>query len=157
MQTTTQLNKTLSSSSWDFNPTKEQEEKKSFSPDEVINAYFKGKEDFKNKVIKVFEKNLEVAQEKGELFYNFISKKKVKNIDLYLKAESVTDFCLLFLIDKKQYLSDKAKDIYKESIKEKLKLNSEKFHLEFTFMPITKTLNQEKIISEGFLLKYDKK
>lgn len=58
---------------WELKPSVERKEKKIFSADELIDAYFKGKEDLINETEKVllekFSKNIDFAKKVSEEFF----------------------------------------------------------------------------------------
>ena len=146
---------------WQFKPTREQKVVEQFSADDVINAYFMGKEASKNEEQKIlsekFRQNLKQAQVKGSELFKKLSQQKIKIKELLLNPRAITDFSILFVVDKNDFLSEKINRAYKISIQEKQELNKDTFQVEFTFMPYTPSLNRDKLISDGFILEYVKK
>lgn len=142
-------------------PVTEEKAETIFSADDVINAFFLGKkkqEDQQKKILsEKFINNLKKAQDIGKEIFKFISSKNIKVEELRLRPKSLTDFYLLYIVQKEKYLSSSFSNIYKKSINEKSKHNSDTFNIDFNFLPHNSKINKEKLVSDGYFLRYAKK
>jgi len=104
-----------------------------------------------NKVlVKKFESDIINAQKKGVEFYNFIIDNEIKIKQLHLKIESPDSFKLLYVLAKKSFFSDKFNKISDESHR----ITDEIPNLDISFMPYDKSLNTDKLLSDGYAFSY---
>lgn len=132
-----------------------------FTGDHLIDAYLKGKQDGKNEMTKIltrqFKENIKIATAISEKLYSEAAKKDINFKTIHLKAEGITRFSALFIAKKKDFLSDKFRDIFVSARKLKNEVESDSFYISFSFMPDSKDLNEKHINADGFFLKYEKK
>jgi hypothetical protein len=154
---------------WLLKPPVEIKEKRFFSADEVINAYFlgvdkgystakieyinQGNERFKI-LFETFESNLNSAKKICEEFFCTICKSGFKSLGVWLRSYSLTSFDAIFLIDKNDYLKDNFLKIYTLSQDLRKKVNNNSFNISLTFMPFSKHLNEDKLLADGYVLNY---
>ena len=152
--------KTKSAVAWEVKPRITEDHKKSFSADEVIDAYFKGKKDQKDEDNKIlmekFGKNLEKAQEVIEKFFLELVSKGIQCKFLRLRASKITEFDSIIVVEESDFASDKFEDIYNESINLASDVNSDTFRINFSFMPYSEHIKTEKLIADGYLMTYGK-
>lgn len=127
--------------------------------DDVIDAYLKGKQAGKDEakipMIKLFEQNLNKAQEKSEELYQEI-KTLGFNIDsIHLKADNVTNFMALVIADFKDYVNEEFLKAIAISRQLKNSNDAEDFTLNFYFTYHAETLNEHCLESDGYFLKYN--
>ena len=136
-------------------------EKESYTSDEVINAYLQGEKDgqsAKEKVlIQKLEENLKLAQKIVENINEEMVKSNFTSIRSYLRIKSLFRFDAVFSINKDDYLSTGFDAIYKLSRDFKSACNNDSFNINTTFMPITDSLNEERLVSDGFYFTYEKR
>lgn len=132
-----------------------------FTGNQLIDAYLKGKQDGKDEMIRVFNKqfkdNIDIATSISEKLYTEAAKRKINFKTIHLKAEGITTFSALFIAKKDDFLSDKFRDIFITARRLKKEVESDSFYISFSFMPESKDLNEKSINSDGFFLKYEKK
>ncbi len=146
---------------WKFEPTTEQQERKSFSADTVINAYLQGRRDQsierENVLTEKFNENLDKAKKISSKFYGILKDKGITCKHILLRPNKITEFESIFVVDKNDYVSPQFEDIYKLAILEKTQENSDTFHFTFIFIPYSENLNRDKLSTDGYILEYVKK
>ena len=161
--TTLTKKSTLSNSQihWELKPSVERKEKKIFSADELIDAYFKGKKDLIDDTTKVlfekFSKNLALAKKVSEELFESLKKENYNCKYVLLKALNVTNFENLFIIKKSDFISDRFREVYRQSREKKAKINNQTFNLSFSFMPYSEKINENRLLTDGYILKYAEK
>ena len=155
MQTTTNTNvQKLVSSNWI------KQEKETYTSDELINAYLQGKNEGQSQKVKILldalGKNISLAQYIIESINEEIIKNNFNSLKSYLRIKSLNIFDAVFTIELEDYLSDDFDKVYKLSREYKNKNNTDSFNINTTFMPVTDSLNEERLISDGFYLIYEK-
>jgi hypothetical protein len=136
-------------------------EKTSFSSDDMWQAFQRGEQYQINKQEQEFNetltKNLNRAAFLSEgIFHTAINDYNVGIQKAYLKAETIENFDVLFLVNLDDFMSEKIKDIYKRSHLVKSEFNGADFHISFKFMPSSDSLNLDSISSDGYMLEYGK-
>lgn len=129
--------------------------------DQLIDAYMKGKEagksEYENVMLSKFQNNIKLATESSEAVMKQASKLKIQVVNAHIKAESVTKFSALIVVDLNDFISDKFRKIYTLSREIKTKYESTTFTIDYTFMPFSDHIDENRINSDGFFLKYEKK
>ncbi|MBR2648175.1 MAG: hypothetical protein IKD55_05005 [Sediminibacterium sp.] len=142
-------------------PTNWHQEENSFTGDDLIDAYLKGKQAGRSEMIhilsKQFETNLSIATTVSEKLFLEAKKKKILPKEVHLKADGITNFSALFVVDKNDFISDNFRQIFTLSRKLKAKVETENFYINFTFLPISNNLNEKNLHADGYFLKYEKK
>jgi len=162
MGTDTKSKKThyTTADSWSLRPQTEIEKEKLFSSDTVIDAYFKGRrdqvEENKKILLKTFSDNLKRAQQTCEEFFAALGKKGVNGFFVSLKAESVTIFDAIFVVPAQKFLTHDFDAVYKMAREKKKEIATTTFNLSFSFMPLTDSLDEERMLMDGYILKYGK-
>ena len=143
----------------DIPTTPDNWEKTTFSNDDMWVAFQRGEryqiekqeQQFHNTLIK----NLNRAAFLSEgIFHTANSDYNVSIQKAYLKAETLENFDVLFLVNSEDFISDKIKDIYKRAHLVKSEFNCKDFHISFKFMPTSDHLNLEGISADGYMLTY---
>lgn len=132
------------------------DEKKSFSTDDMIDAYEKGLKDGVEKLIEVKRNklltNLLSAQEKAELFFDLINKEDEICSSVYLRISNESKFDLLYAIKDQIFFQPKlSREIYSKSIEFEL---SNKF-INISFIPNIKDLNINRLTADNYLFSYE--
>jgi hypothetical protein len=142
-------------------PQNWKKEESVYTGDHLIDAYLKGKQDAKDELIKIlnrqFKDNVDIATSISEQLYSEAAKKKINFRTIHLKADGITKFTALFIAKKDDFISDKFREIFISARKLKKEVDSDSFYISFSFMPESKDLNEKSINADGFFLKYDKK
>ncbi len=100
-------------------------------------------------------KNLNRATTLSEsIFHTAINDYAIHITKAFLKLENINHYETLFLVNKKDFLSVKLKEVYKKSHSVKADFNCEDFYISFKFMPYSDDLNTDCIHSDGFTLTY---
>jgi len=148
------------SDSWSLRPQAELEKEKLFSSDAVIDAYFKGRrdefEENKKVLLKTFSDNLKRAQQTCEEFFAVLEKNGVKGFFVSLRAESVTIFDAVFVVPAQKFLTHDFDAVYKMAREKKKEIATTTFNLSFSFMPLTDSIDEERMLMDGYILKYGK-
>lgn len=144
---------------WKIIPERDPSKKQVYSADEMINAYYRGRKDQKDKetqvLIEKLENNLKLAQSLSEKLYAYIKKKGFECTVLKLKIKDFSTFISLFIINENDFCDDKFLDVYKESIKIKKKHSGTTFDFRTIFSPDSSELSEECLSIDGFYLKYE--
>lgn len=134
----------------------------SFTSNDVIDAFFKGKKAGKEELQAVFmnqfKENLKAAIRASETLSAYVEKQlKTEIRSIHIRPEDITNFCALFVVSKEsQFLSDKFKNAYIKAREVRNKTNRDYFKIDFLFTPNTKHLNDKCLSADGFLFKNDK-
>ncbi len=139
--------------------TSNAEKMKESHPDDLINAWQMGVNkglSLKNKIVKqYFEEKFNKALEEATQLFNFLNDKVKMNCkEAYFKVNDIVDFEVLYLVDSKNYLSEKLHRCYDEALKIKADCKKEDFSFNFSFKPKTKNTKAEYIYADGYILKY---
>ena len=139
-------------SNWEIEP-------KTFSVDDVINAYIEGRKDGMSELEKIqHEKllsNIEKLKELSLTFLDLLKAKKISCKSIKLKINTITNFEVLYLVSKEDFISSEFLDVYKLSMAKKKEVASDTFQVDFMFMPYIENINEEKILSDGFIISYN--
>jgi hypothetical protein len=152
--TTATANKTgdVRSVSWSDVPPQE-----GYTGDDLINAYLKGCDEGLERqrkiLLKVLEDNLSDAKVIVEKFYAQLNKNFTCSY-LKLRVKELTEFDVLFVVDKADFISDEFMRAYKEARKIKKKVNQSPFELSFSFMPISERIDEKKLLIDGYCFTY---
>jgi hypothetical protein len=126
---------------------------------DVINAYFKGKEDGKTEQERInlhqFNTNLEKAKIVSESLFETISKSGLHLNSIHLKADTITSFRALFIANKEDFLKDEFRNVFVLARQVKLENENETFEISFLFTPDSKTLSERSLASDGYFIKYN--
>jgi len=137
-----------------------QEAKKSIKsePDDIIHAWEsgvdKGMDTTQQILKKSFLENIQKAFNVSESLYAKLgSIAKIENV--YLRANDITNFETLLIVEKAAYISEKRNEIYEIARATKAESKGDFFNISFTFMPYANSINQNSLNSEGFVFKYE--
>lgn len=125
---------------------------------DVIDAYFKGKEDGKTEQERVyrslFNSNLERAKLVSESLFEQIIESGLHLKSIHLKADTITSFCALFVADSNDFLKEGFRDVFLFARKAKVQNEDATFEISFLFTPDSKTLSEHSLASDGYFIKY---
>ncbi|WP_438423066.1 hypothetical protein [Aquimarina macrocephali] len=146
MSNTTILDKTTKI--LNFNPVD-----KSYTSDDVLDAYLKGKSEMDRKIKEKIITGLQTSAMTSNLVYEKLKNIKVDIKEMYLRLVDLDSYESLVIISDEDYY-DKTKrwDSYK--IARQLNSNIDDLDIAFLFMPSSDSINYDIINSEGFLFKY---
>ncbi len=142
---------------WEIQTTTEQRERESFSADDVINAYLRGKKAMNALNDRILNENLNKAMELTSSFSDILKEKNIKCKLTLLKPKQITEFESIFVIAEEDYISSQFEEIYRLTISEKTRVNNDTFHFSYIFIPDSENLNREKLSSNGYVFEYIKK
>lgn len=132
-----------------------------FTGDDLIDAFLKGKEAGKDEHYRIlfsqFRENVDNATKLAEKLMKKVAGLKINTVDIRIKADDITSFKALFIVDRKDFLDQSFRKVYTISREVKQKSETEKFYISFSFTPSSAELNEDCLIADGFFLKYDKK
>ena len=148
----------VNSTSWELEPSLSKAKEERFSTDDMINAYLKGKEAQKNENEKIrmekFSNNIELAQSISEEFFRMLDNKGIKCKFVTLRPKSIFDFDSIFLVSESDFVSPDFEEIYTLAREKCSSVNSDTFNLSFSFIPYSKNVNKNRLLSDGYVLTY---
>lgn len=142
-------------------PENWEKEESAFTDDHVIDAYLKGRRDGRTEMARIltkqFNDNIKIATTIAEKLFSIAAKKNIHLYAIHLKADSITNFSALFIVNKENFVSEKFRDILIAARKLKNEVETDSFYISFLFTPESGNLNEKSITTDGFFLKYEKK
>jgi hypothetical protein len=161
INTAIEVKKRQEPANWLTRPQIEIEKEKHFSADKVIDAYFTGKkhglEENKKTLLELFSDNLELAKKNCEEFFTILEANSVRCAFVALRATDVVNFDAIFTVPAEKFLAPDFDNIYKMALDKKNNINTDTFKLYFSFMPLTNSLDEGRMLADGFILKYGEK
>ncbi|MFZ6023301.1 MAG: hypothetical protein ACOYVG_02470 [Bacteroidota bacterium] len=131
---------------------------KEFNADEVLNAYFTGKEEGKRehveKLKNEFYVNLKLATSIAEELFELGNDKNLKLEGIHLRPASLRSFEILFIVNDEMFESDAFREAYILSRLIKNKYKSEVVNYSFSFTPKTDQFNEDCLAADGYYMKY---
>lgn len=132
-----------------------------YTGDDLIDAFLQGKEAGRNETFRILlaqlNGNIEKATSLAEKLYTEAVERKFKATSIHLKAEDLTKFKALFVVEKDDFLSEGFRDLYIIARYIKNESESENFYLSFSFLPNSDKLSEECLNADGYFMKYEKK
>ena len=129
------------------------------SAEDIIHAWEsgidKGMNTTQQVLLRSFEDNMKKAFATAEDLFKKIKSLKVDVKQLFLKANNIASFDIMFVVNKKDYLSDKRKEAYSIARQIKKEKREDIFSINFSFMPETSKLIDECLHADGYIYKYD--
>lgn len=128
-------------------------------PDDIIHAFHAGVDKGMNMtqqvLLKSFEENIKKAFSVSEDVFKKISTEKFSVNNLFLKANNIASFDVLFIVKSEDYLSDFRKEAYKIARDVKKSITEKLFDINFSFMPNSSDVNTDCLNSDGFIYRYE--
>lgn len=141
-----------------MNPVREDQGKKQFSADDLIDAYLKGKADQKSNdekvLIQALDTNLKLAQNLSVSIFDLITDSNFKCNTVRLKIKDIYSFAAIFIVDANDYTSKDFRKIYESSINIKKEHNKDLFDFSTIFCPYNENFDTQKLIIDGFTYYY---
>ncbi len=135
-------------------------ETKTFSADEMIDAYKAGLHDglsIKRTVKKEIIKNIDLIKSAGEDFFSFLNKSEDNCYSIFLKFNKINSFDLICALRKELYINDdKVKSVYQKSWEVEKELENSEISLNISFIPYSESINSKRLISDGYMFFYGK-
>lgn len=132
-----------------------------FDADEVLAAYFMGREDGKkedfDKWVKEFSLNVKLATSIAEELYSLGKEKELNLHSIHLKAHNLSSFEALFLVNEDSIKSDSFLEAYVISRYLRNKYKTDKFNLSFSFTADSQEIDISCLATDGFFIKYEKR
>lgn len=142
-------------------PAKWEKSEDTFSSNDLIDAYLNGvqygMDEQKRILMDQFKENVDLAATLSETLYEQLLTSKLKPIEVHLKADSITNFTALFVVELSDYLSDDFQRVYTMGRKLYEQNQKNNFCLSFSFTPNLKDLNEHCLVADGFFIRYEKK
>jgi hypothetical protein len=145
-----------------FVPIHWEQQGNSFTADEVINAYNKGKiageNAQENDRIKEFTQKIKLSTSIAEEFLESAKSQNIPLKEIYLKARSINDFEVLFIVENNEaFIAPEFAKAYNLTWVFEEKYNTDSFYVSFSFVPHGENLDYENIVADRFFLKYEKR
>ena len=145
---------------WSLTPRIEVQKEKVYSADELIDAYFKGRKDQfeedKKILLETFSNNLKQAKSVCEEFFQTLTEYDIKCQFVSLRALTITHFDAVFVVPRIKFLSLKFDKIYRMAREKKSAIITKTFQFSFSFMPLTDSLNEGWMLTDGYIMTYGK-
>lgn len=138
---------------------------KRITQSDLIEKYIEGLSDGHCKVINVmenelkelFKSNIGRAQKIGEEIFGKLTEAGLKPDIAYMKIEPLEKFIILYQIDASLFYSDKIIEGYKIFSEFQEDNLSNDFYIDLSFLPNKGKINNECLISDGFILHYEER
>ena len=153
---------------WGLDPLIPSESGNTYSTDDVINAYLKGKEHQRQEsksqqldhiqeiLLEKLKVNLNKAALLSEELFREINNSGFKCDSVRLKIKDVSNYMAIFLVDEKDFCSDDFLKIYDRSIEIKRENNaSSTFNFSTLFTPKTIDTEPLNMVADGYILSYN--
>lgn len=161
MKTASTSKKLKEMADWSLRPRIEVKKEKHYSADELIDAYFRGRrdqfEEDKKILLESFSKNLKRAKQVCEEFFLTLEKSDVGCAFVSLRAMTISHFDAIFVVPKHKFIALDFDTIYRIAREKKKEVTTDTFNFSFSFMPLTDTLNEGRMLTDGYIMKYAKK
>jgi hypothetical protein len=140
-------------------------EEKWYRQDDLLNKYLEGLSDGYKKAQKSLERKLKkqlrnnifIAQRVGENVFNKLNEIGIEVTVAYMKIEPLEKFKIIFKVKKEDFYSDKIIEGYKVFSEFQKDFMSENIYVDLSFLPAKGRINNECLISDGFIFHYDEK
>lgn len=145
---------------WEIKPIKtDPAAGKTFSADDLIDAYFNGKRDQIDQErqlrIEKLNGNLRKAAQLSVQIFDFIKDSGFTCNMVYLKVKNIYSFTALFLVDEDDYCDDSFLQVYEKTIEiKKAENTSTTFDYSTILTPTTKYFDKKSILVDGYILSY---
>lgn len=126
-----------------------------FTADEVLNAFFQGKESVMKEVKELIKSGLQLSSVSSNYLFEKLKNETIKVEGMYLRFVSPKEFDTLVIIsDEDYYNKEKRWNAYKYA--REINKSIDDFTLNFSFIPQSDEIDNLIIASDGFVFKYDK-
>ncbi|WP_315815815.1 hypothetical protein [Paraflavitalea speifideaquila] len=131
------------------------------SPDPIIDAYLKGVEAGKTEYTQVltsqFATNMNESGDATEKLLGELEKQNITVHAVFLKADGITSFEVLFVVSEKDFVADDFRSVYTIARQIKNEYLKDNYYIAFSFMPQSNNFNESYLIDDGYSWKYAKK
>jgi hypothetical protein len=146
---------------WSLRPRIEFKREKHYSADELIDAYFRGRrdqfEEDKKILLESFSDSLKRAKKVCEEFFEKLEENGIKCSFVSLRAMTISHFDAVFVVPKKKFVALDFDAVYRMAREKKKEVTTNTFNFSFSFMPLTDSLNEGRMLTDGYIMKYAKK
>ena len=136
----------------------EEQKGASFSEDDLIDAYFRGKKEERTtneKLLhKTFQNNLVTATGTAERFIHQVKEKGLNVIAALLKVEDVFMFRVMIVVSEDDYIADSFSDFILMSSTLKSEVDQDTFTINFSFTYHSDNLSDDCLAADGYKSKY---
>lgn len=150
---TTHTGKGTIGNDWKQNP-------ETYTGDDLIDAFIRGKKAGRNEHKKVLleriGENVNKATQLSERLYKIAVDQQIGLYGIHIKAENISTYTALFLVDNSDFLSDNFRSIYTSARQIKNEAETDTFYISFSFTPKSEQLSEDCLVANGFFLKYEK-
>lgn len=147
---------------WELLKTKPSKKEEVFTGDDVIDAYFNGKQDGLAQTDKVlfqgFIKNLERAMNVAAQHTNVLTHAGFGYRKLLLKVKGLTRFNAMFIVEEDEWRKPEFNLVYDQSLDAEDMVSEELFEFSIIFMPTSgNRIDLDALRSDGYHLSYEPK
>lgn len=127
-----------------------------FTADEVLNAYFNGKDSVLKDFKELINNGLQLSSVSSNYLFEKLKNESIKIEGMYLRFVTPKEFDTLVIIsDEDYYNKEKRWNAYKYA--REINQSIDNISLNFSFIPYSDEIDNSIIASDGFAFKYDKK
>ena len=126
-----------------------------FTADEVLNAYFDGKDSGKQDLKDLINRGLQLSSLSSNYLFEKLKNQTITVEDMYLRFVTPTEFDTLIVISEEDYYS-KEKRWNAYDYAREINKNIDDVLLNFSFIPNSDQIDYGIIASDGFIFKYEK-
>lgn len=126
-----------------------------FTADEVLNAYFRGKDSVMKELKELIKSGLQLSSVSSNYLFEKLKNESIKVEGMYLRFVTPKEFDTLVIIaDEDYYNKEKRWNAYKYA--REINQSIDDLSLNFSFIPYSDEIDNSIIASDGFAFKYDK-
>lgn len=135
-------------------------EKEHYTADDMIDAYFKGKETMVSEtrkfMVRALTENInKTIKHRNELFKYLKDKKYHPEVSyLRIKPVSISSFEILIMLPEEELLKDNFLDVYEYICKFEENVSEDLYAIHFSFTNSNKDFDENQLEADGFILKY---
>ena len=153
METTVASGKKTRSPSWKV-------KRDSFTGDELIEAYLKGVKEgidnFQKVLLSKLDENITHAKQLGSLFIDNLNKNNLVCTSAHLKYLDIIQYKIIFVLNAKVYFDfDAMTKFYELAYSFEAENSNNDFSIEVSFIPEIESINNNQLISDGYIFKYN--
>lgn len=131
-----------------------------FTGDELIEAYLQGCKEgidqFKKVLINKLSENISLAQKLGSVFIERINRDGIICTGAHLKYLDIERYKIIFVLNADVYYNfENMAPLYNMAYSFESENGTEDFSIEIAFLPQVESINQNRLISDGFIFEYN--
>lgn len=131
-----------------------------FTGDELIEAYLQGCKEgidqYKKVLLNKLSENISLAQKLGSVFIGRLNGNGIVCSGAHLKYMDIERYKIIFVLNPDVYYNfDAMAPIYEMAYSFEAEKSAEDFFIEIAFLPKVDSINQNRLVSDGFIFEYN--